>query len=112
MRIRDRICLFFQVENLGGEVFQVDTKDMKKKLMSEWGIFSSQGGESFQVCGRIYAPVNLPVQVNPVLRAVFDLGPPGCDEYSQTRNMSKAQRVSFFFNLSVNLKSFTGGIGL
>ena len=47
---------FFQVENLCGEVFQVDTKDMKKKLMSEWGIFSSQGGESFQVCGRIYAP--------------------------------------------------------
>ena len=47
----------FQVENFSGEVFQVDTKDMKKKLMSEWGIFSSQGGESFQVCGRIYAPV-------------------------------------------------------
>ena len=30
---------FFQVENFSGEVFQVDTKDMKKKLMSKWGIF-------------------------------------------------------------------------
>ena len=27
-----------------GDVFQDDTKDMKKKLMSEWGSFSSQGG--------------------------------------------------------------------
>ena len=34
---------FLQVESLGWEVFQVDTKDMKKKHMSEWEIFSSQG---------------------------------------------------------------------
>ena len=39
---------FFQVESFSGEVFQVDTEDMKKKLRSS--------GESFQVFGRIYAP--------------------------------------------------------
>ena len=61
---------FFQVENLGGEVFQVDTKDMKKKLMSEWGIFSSQGGESFQVCGRIYAPEKNNLIQNMILKNI------------------------------------------
>ncbi len=49
---------FFQVEILSGEVFQIDTKDMKKKLMSELEfLFKPERGDFFQVCGRINAPV-------------------------------------------------------
>ena len=47
---------FFQVESFSGEVFQVDTEDMKKKLRSSGEVFQVGGGESFQVFGRIYAP--------------------------------------------------------
>ena len=39
------------------KVFQVDTEDMKKKLRSSGEVFQVGGGESFQVFGRIYAPV-------------------------------------------------------
>ena len=48
---------FFQVESFSGEVFQVDTEDMKKKLRSSGEVFQVGGGGSFQVFGRIYAPV-------------------------------------------------------
>jgi len=48
----------------------------------------------YEICANVLAQgMQIHLRVNPVLRAVFDLGPPGCDEYSQTRNMSKAQRA-------------------
>ena len=50
-----------QVENLSGEAFRDDTKDMKLKLMYKLGI-SSQGGDFFQVCKRIYAPEKVTVK--------------------------------------------------
>ena len=45
-------------------------------------------------------------QANPMIRDMFDLGPPGQDEYGQARSMSKAQRVGYYISSYLNSHSY------
>ena len=48
---------FFQVESFSGEVFQVDTENMKKKLRSSGEVFQVGGGNLFKFSEE-YTPLN------------------------------------------------------
>ena len=67
MKVQRRVFFLYsspplQVENLSGEAFRDDIKDMKLKLMYEFGISSRGEGDFFQVCKRIYAPEKVTVK--------------------------------------------------
>ena len=49
---------FFQVESFSGEVFQVDTEDMKKKLRSSGEVFQVGGGGIFSSFRKNIRPWN------------------------------------------------------